>query len=87
MNATSRFVLIASTEPQAAEIADEYREAEIRRHELGSAGPSAISSVVHTLKTAAKHFIVARPPFKTVIAGYHWLTSLRMAGYWNIHVQ
>ena len=28
--------------------------------------------MIRTLETAAEHFIVARPPFKTVIAGYHW---------------
>ena len=28
--------------------------------------------MIRTLQAAAEHFIVARPPFKTVIAGYHW---------------
>jgi predicted glycogen debranching enzyme len=72
MNARSRFVLIASTEPQSSDLAHEYREAEIRRHQVASSEGSGTSGLVHALKAAAEHFIVARPPFKTVIAGYHW---------------
>jgi predicted glycogen debranching enzyme len=72
MNQRSRFVLIASTEPQSIALADEYREAELRRAELLSAKCSANSGIIRRLETAAEHFIVARPPFKTVIAGYHW---------------
>ena len=72
MNSRERFVLIASTEPQSVELVDVYREAEIRRYELASAKPSGSSDLIRTLETAAEHFIVARPPFKTVIAGYHW---------------
>jgi predicted glycogen debranching enzyme len=72
MNSRTRFVLIASTEPQSSDLADEYRESEIRRHQLASSAGSGSSGLVHALKAAAEHFIVARPPFKTVIAGYHW---------------
>jgi predicted glycogen debranching enzyme len=72
MNSRSRFVLIASTEPQSVELADEYRKAELRRHALASSKSSGSSDLICTLETAAEHFIVTRPPFKTVIAGYHW---------------
>jgi hypothetical protein len=68
MNSRTRFVLIASTEPQSVELADIYREAEIRRYELVSSKSSGSSDLIRTLETAAEHFIVARPPFKTVIA-------------------
>jgi predicted glycogen debranching enzyme len=71
MHSRTRFVLIASTEPQSSHRADEYREAEIQRQELG-ASRSASSELIRRLETAAEHFIVARPPFKTIIAGYHW---------------
>jgi predicted glycogen debranching enzyme len=72
MNSRTRFVLIASLEPQSVGLAHEYRAAEIRRHELASLKSSGSSDLIRTLETAAEHFIVARPPFKTVIAGYHW---------------
>jgi predicted glycogen debranching enzyme len=72
MNARNRFVLIASTEPQSIEQAGAYRRAELRRAELSSAESSQNSELIRTLEAAAEHFIVARPPFKTVIAGYHW---------------
>ena len=72
MNSRTSFLLIASTEPQSADLADDYREAEIRRHELVVARTSQSSDLVYKLETAAEQFIVARPPFKTVIAGYHW---------------
>jgi predicted glycogen debranching enzyme len=72
MNSRNRFVLIASTEPQSLDRADEYRQAEIRRYELAAAGNSDGSDLIRELEAAAEHFIVARPPFKTVIAGYHW---------------
>jgi predicted glycogen debranching enzyme len=72
MNSGSRFVLIASTELQSTDRVNEYREAEIRRHELAVSRSSSSSELIRRLKTAAEHFIVARPPFKTVVAGYHW---------------
>lgn len=72
MNARNRFVLIASTEPQSIEQAEAYREAELRRAKLSPAESSSNSDLIRTLEAAAEHFIVARPPFKTVIAGYHW---------------
>jgi predicted glycogen debranching enzyme len=72
MNSRNRFVLIASTEPHSLDQADEYRQAEIRRYELATAGNSDGSDLIRQLESAAEHFIVARPPFKSVIAGYHW---------------
>lgn len=72
MNSRSRFVMVVSTESQSCDRADEYRQAELRRNKLASSKPSGGSNVIRTLQAAAEHFIVARPPFKTVIAGYHW---------------
>jgi predicted glycogen debranching enzyme len=66
-----RFVLIASTEPQSVERAEQYRLEEIRRHSVSTRN-SAETKLIRKLESAAEHFIVARPPFKTVIAGYHW---------------
>ena len=73
MNSRSRFVLIASTEPQSIDRAEEYRQAEILRDEPAARDANANGSdLIRKLEAAAEHFIVARPPFKTVIAGYHW---------------
>lgn len=72
MNSHTRFALIASTEPKSIDLADEYREAELRRQCLATSKSSDGSELIRTLETAAEHYIVARPPFKTVIAGYHW---------------
>ncbi len=72
MNSRTRFVLIASTEPQSSDLVNEYRAAELRRFKLAASNSSSSSELIRTLETAAEHFIVARPPFKTVIAGYHW---------------
>jgi predicted glycogen debranching enzyme len=51
------------------------RRQEIRRHEVigdRRRASEGNASLIRCLETAAEHFIVARPPFKTVIAGYHW---------------
>ena len=72
MNSRTRFVLIASTEPKSIDSADEYREAELRRQYLATSKSSVSSDLIRTLERAAQHFIVARPPSMTVIAGYHW---------------
>jgi predicted glycogen debranching enzyme len=72
MRSRNRFVLIASTEQQSSDLADEYRDAEHCRYELATSKSSSSSELIRTLEAAAEHFIVARPPFKTVIAGYHW---------------
>jgi predicted glycogen debranching enzyme len=75
LNERSRFVLVASTERHSASDAEDYRHAEIRRlgvtqyQNLCKFGPSQL---IPMLVRAAEQFIVARPPFKTVIAGYHW---------------
>lgn len=75
LNSRSRFVLIASTEPQCIYAAADYRRAELRRHlpepEHGASRQER-TDLIRKLEAAAEHFIVARPPFKTVIAGYHW---------------
>jgi predicted glycogen debranching enzyme len=73
LNSKNRFVLIASIEPQAAEFAAGYRLEELGRHKRSTATqPSQHMELIQKLEAAAEHFIVARPPFKTVIAGYHW---------------
>ncbi len=73
LNSKNRFVLIASTEPQSIELAAEYRLEELRRSKPAPAArTSRRMELIHKLEAAAEHFVVARPPFKTVIAGYHW---------------
>ncbi len=73
--ARRRFVIIASTQMSvAADAADLRTEAlaltQGTAHTESSETES--SAIVATLVRAARQFIVARPPFKTVIAGYHW---------------
>jgi predicted glycogen debranching enzyme len=75
LNGRSRLTLIASSESHVASDAAAIRATEIRRHKeidrrADSSGRNA--DLIQALFTAAEHFIVARPPFKTVIAGYHW---------------
>ena len=47
-----------------------------KTHPRGSVAVIALypaqAELIHRLEAAAEQFIVARPPFKTVIAGYHW---------------
>jgi predicted glycogen debranching enzyme len=73
LNSRDRFVLIASTEPQSTELAEIYCLHELSRQKPTlSQPPSPQMELINKLEAAAEHFIVARPPFKTVIAGYHW---------------
>jgi len=75
LSAGNRFVLIASTEQVTVEMAAGFRRQELRRHEAIRDRQRASESnaeLIQSLETAAEQFIVARPPFKTVIAGYHW---------------
>jgi len=74
----SRFTIIASTEMHAVTDATELLQAELRgdaqaQHQ-GKTDQIGIESseLIPALVRAARQFIVARPPFKTVIAGYHW---------------
>ena len=75
LNGQARLVLIASTEERRVADAAEYRRAEVRRHPVTQyqyhckCGPSEL---IPALVRAAEQFIVARLPFKSVIAGYHW---------------
>jgi predicted glycogen debranching enzyme len=71
----SKTTLIASTEPHAVADAATIRSAEMRRHheiERRAASTGRNADLIRALSVAAEHFIVVRPPFKTVIAGYHW---------------
>jgi len=75
MNGRKRLVIIASTEKHNAGEAADLRRAELRRssdlnYKYGAGFNS--SAVMSSLVRAAEQFVVARPPFKTVIAGYHW---------------
>jgi len=75
LNEKNRFVLIASTEPVSTEMAAEFRRQEMRRNEAirdRNRASEGNAELIRSLETAAEQFIVARPPFKTVIAGYHW---------------
>jgi predicted glycogen debranching enzyme len=75
LHGKSKVTLIASTEPHAVVDAVTIRAAEIRRHheiERRAASTGRNADLIRALSVAAEHFIVARPPFKTVIAGYHW---------------
>jgi len=63
-----RFVVIASAEMHSVAEAEQLRvDAEAQGQ-----GDTAGSEPLDTLVRAARQYIVARPPFKTVIAGYHW---------------
>jgi predicted glycogen debranching enzyme len=70
----TRLILIASTEERSTANASNYRRAEIARHGLiqGKAGERASSAMIPILTSAAEQFIVARPPLKTIMAGYPW---------------
>lgn len=73
-----RFVLIASTEMHSAADAAGYRRSEARRDTSSQYKHHAKgerSDLVAALERAAEQFIVARPPFKTVIAGYPWFAD------------
>ncbi len=71
---SARFTLIVATSPQAINLLPEYDHARTKyMAELSARIPAtSASNLVPTLYTAAEQFIVARPPFKTIIAGYHW---------------
>jgi predicted glycogen debranching enzyme len=73
-----RFVLIASTEKHSAADAAGYRRAKALRetssyYQHHSKGER--SDLITALERAAEQFIVARPPFKSVIAGYPWFAD------------
>ena len=75
LNGRTKVTLIASTEPHFVADAATIRAAEIRRTKEIERKASSLSQnldLIRALSVAAEHFIVARPPFKTVIAGYHW---------------
>lgn len=78
LNGKIRFTIIASTEERLVTNAVGYRRAEIRRHDLTRykhRSQFGNSELIPMLERAAEQFIVARPPFKTVIAGYHWFAD------------
>jgi predicted glycogen debranching enzyme len=78
MNERSGVVLIASTEPRPIELAAEYRRAEIRLNDLryhNNRSRNGSSDLIPKLEAAAEQFLVAREPFETVIAGYHWFSD------------
>jgi predicted glycogen debranching enzyme len=71
----TRLTLIASTEEHAAADAANYRRAETARQEpahVEQQGKRASSELIPILTKAAEQFIVARPPLKTIMAGYPW---------------
>ena len=75
LNGKTKLTLIASTEPHSVADAPTIRAAEIRRHneiERRAESSGRNAELIQALSVAAEHFIVARPPFKTMIAGYHW---------------
>ena len=74
-NRKTKLTLIASTERHRVADAEAIRAAEIRRQqeiERRADSDGRNVELIRALSLAAEHFIVARPPFKTVIAGYHW---------------
>jgi predicted glycogen debranching enzyme len=75
LNSRKSLVLIASTEMHSTVDAAELRRAESCRNALitnRNNGKEEHSDLTAALMRAAQQFIVARPPFKSVIAGYHW---------------
>jgi predicted glycogen debranching enzyme len=78
LSESNSFALIASTEAQPISMLDEFQRAANRR-DVSSAynfrGDGGSSDFIPTLRRAADQFIVARAPFKTVIAGYHWFSD------------
>ncbi len=73
-----RLTLIASTEMLSATDAAAFRHAAVRRDtSLRYQHPckGELSELITTLERAAEQYIVARPPLKTVIAGYPWFAD------------
>ena len=74
----TRFTIIASTEMHAVADVAGLRRAVLRGDALAQEhgrGTAPSSEPVATLVRAAQQFIVARPPFQTVVAGYHWFSD------------
>jgi len=71
----TRFSLIASTAERSAADAARYRHAELDAYTARHVHHRARfdrADLIGALEQAAEQFIVARPPFQTIIAGYHW---------------
>jgi predicted glycogen debranching enzyme len=70
-----RFTLIVSAEAKSSSLVakrDHARPAGKPQIHARSWTNSSPSLLLPALYEAAEQFIVARPPFKTIIAGYHW---------------
>jgi predicted glycogen debranching enzyme len=75
LSETGSFRLIASTEPIPVTRLEQLKPADVSRQAPARGGfraESGNTDLIAMLDRAADQFIVARAPFKTVIAGYHW---------------
>jgi len=72
------FAFVASTEPRSTARVAEYRRAEVSRRSIAHFNYRAnfgSSDLIPTLYRAAEQFIVARAPYRTLLAGYHWFSD------------
>ncbi len=75
LNARSRAVIIAATEPHDVTAVAALQRKELKRRKMVLAAADAQNEFSQQLVTAADQFIVARGAQKTVIAGYHWFSD------------
>ncbi len=67
--------IIASIEPREVAMADQYRQAEIKRRQAAVQSAPLKDEFTRTVTVASDQFIVARKDKKTIIAGYHWFSD------------
>ena len=67
--------IIASIEPRDVAMADQYRQAEIKRRQAAVQSAPLKDEFTRTVTVASDQFIVARKDKKTIIAGYHWFSD------------
>src|SRR5215472_9869480 len=67
--------LVASTERQGVDAAEQYEQGEVvRRRQIAALAPVK-DDFITSLTSAADHYIVSRGDQKSVIAGYHWFSD------------
>ena len=75
LNGNPRPAVVASTTPQAAEIAGARQSAEIARRRAIALSAPDDAAFTRALVLAADQFLVRRGGGSTVIAGYHWFSD------------
>src|SRR5215467_10170373 len=75
LNQRPTATIIASTEPQNVDAAEQYEQDEIvRRRQIAEHAPVKYDFIT-SLTSAADQYIVSRSDHKSVIAGYHWFSD------------